>query len=1175
MNDADSLFDLTLPTPDRPRIAWGRLFGAAASLAAAEALSRHDGPVCIVSRSASAAEQLERELAFFSDGHRLERFIDYETLPYESISAPHDLIAERLGVLHRLASGEPVKLVVHAEALLNRLPPPQFVLTRSLRLNVGQQVDRQALTTRLAEHGYLRVEQVAEAGEIALRGAVTDIFPSGAGKPVRVEFFDDVIESLRTFDPDSQRTVAATDSVRVLPAREFPFDEDGIRGFRHRFRDRFPVAPGSCPVYRDISDALLPAGIEYYLPLFFDVTASLFDYLPGNTLLIRMESAFDGLDAGWQLVEERFSELDGNTERPILAPDQAFWPPDHLKQRAEALLVLDLTSRRGGAAGIETLDADTAHAAGSGVETLDAGTAHVAGSGVNRDVDSGTDRIARWLDGADEGERTLLLASSPGRREMLRELVAGRGYRPETVPGWRHFLSSDAPLCIAAGELEEGLRLPARSLRVVTARQLRMERPRQRTRRRRPARDPEALIRELADLRVGAPVVHEDYGIGRYRGLATLDVDDVPTEFLVLGYADEDKLYVPVHDLRLVTRYSGAAPEEAPLHRLGSDQWARARRKAERQVRDVAAELLNLYAQRAARTGASLNCEQASYERFAGEFPFEETDDQAAAIDQVLADLASERPMDRVVCGDVGFGKTEVALRAAFVAAFAGHQVAMLVPTTLLAQQHFRTFTDRFVDWPVNVELLSRFRSAKEVRDVLDRLRKGAVDIVIGTHRLLQPDLHFSKLGLVIVDEEHRFGVKHKERLKRLRAEVDMLTLTATPIPRTLNMTLGGLRDLTIIATPPAERLSVRTFVGEWTNQGIREAVLRELRRGGQVFFVHNRVEDIETQATKLRALLPETDIRVAHGQMSERALESVMLDFYHRRFSVLVCSTIIESGIDIPTANTMIVNRADHLGLAQLHQLRGRVGRSHHQAYAYLIAPPLRALTADAAKRLEAIASLEDLGSGFMVATHDLEIRGAGELLGEGQSGDIQAIGFTLYNELLARAVASLRDGREPELEDPFMHGPDIETGLSALIPEDYMPDVHMRLVHYKRIAGADTGDELDELKVELIDRFGLLPQPTHTLFAIARLKLLAQRLGIVKIQAGSNGGLLRFGERAAVSPVALVNLVEDEPGVFRLDGPFKLRFSMELEADEERIRCIEEILGRLGAVDATSEAA
>ena len=638
---------------------------------------------------------------------------------------------------------------------------------------------------------------------------------------------------------------------------------------------------------------------------------------------------------------------------------------------------------------------------------------------------------------------------------MMLDLLRNRGRDPVTFASWDEFLASDAPLGVAIAELGEGVRIAARKIRVITATELGMERPKQRQRRRR-ARDPEAVIRELTDLHIGAPVVHEDHGVGRYRGLTTLDVDGVLTEFLLLEYAGGDKLYVPVQSLHLVTRYSGAAPEDAPLHRLGSDQWAKAKRKAAEQARDTAAELLNLYAQRAARTGTQLALDAGSYQRFALEFPFEETEDQLTAIERVLADLASERPMDRVVCGDVGFGKTEVALRSAFVAVQAGYQVAVLVPTTLLAEQHYRTFKDRFAEWPVRVELLSRFRSAAGSTQALAGLADGQVDIVIGTHKLLQPDLKFKRLGLVIVDEEHRFGVKHKERLKRLRAEVDMLTLTATPIPRTLNMTLGGLRDLSIIATPPADRLAVKTFVGEWSDRQIREAVLREIRRGGQIYFVHNRVENIESVAEQLRKLLPEADVRVAHGQMSERELEVVMLDFYHRQFNVLVCTTIIESGIDIPTANTIIINRADHFGLAQLHQLRGRVGRSHHQAYAYLVAPPMRALSADAVKRLEAIESLEELGSGFALATHDLEIRGAGELLGEGQSGQIQAIGFTLYNELLGRAVAALREGREPDLEDPFTHGPEIEIGVPALIPEDYMPDVHMRLVHYKRIANA-----------------------------------------------------------------------------------------------------------------------
>jgi transcription-repair coupling factor (superfamily II helicase) len=1006
------------------------------------------------------------------------------------------------------------------------------------------------MTQRLLEHGYLRVEQVAEPGEFAVRGAVFDIFPAGSAVPVRVDLFADEIETLRTFDPQTQLSAGKTDRIEILPAREFPFDEAAIKFFRERFREHFPVEPGRCPVYRTISEAQLPAGIEYYLPLFFEATASLFDYLGPDTLLVVVEGALDALESGWQLVGERYEQLRGDVERPILSPGQAFWSPAELSTRIAARPVLSLAR----------------HAAPDGEN---AGVTHPQAAGVAPTVD----RIDRWL-GAGDGERTLLTTSSPGHREMLLELLRGRGYEPQVFAGWQEFLKSDAPLGIAVADIHYGFRFAERRLRVITATDLGMERPRQRQRRRR-ARDPEAIIRELTDLQIGAPVVHEDYGVGRYRGLTTLDVDGMPTEFLLLEYAGGDKLYVPVLSLHLVTRYSGASPEDAPLHRLGTDQWDKVKRKAAQQARDTAAELLNLYAQRAARTGAQFAVDDASYQKFALQFPFEETEDQQAAIDRVLEDLKSPRPMDRVVCGDVGFGKTEVALRSAFVAVQAGFQVAVLVPTTLLAEQHYRTFSDRFADWPVRIELLSRFRGKSGATATVEGLANGTVDIVIGTHKLLQSNVRFKRLGLVIVDEEHRFGVKDKERLKRLRAEVDVLTLTATPIPRTLNMTLGGLRDLSIIATPPADRLAVKTFVGEWNDRQIREAVLRELRRGGQVYFVHNRVENIEAIADSLRKLLPEAEIRVGHGQMSERELERVMLDFYHREFNVLVCTTIIESGIDIPTANTIIINRADRLGLAQLHQLRGRVGRSHHQAYAYLLAPPRNALTPDAQKRLEAIESLEELGSGFTLATHDLEIRGAGELLGEGQSGQIQAIGFTLYNELLARAVAALREGREPDLADPFTHGPEIAIGLAALIPEDYMPDVALRLVHYKRIANCTSGTELDALKVELIDRFGLLPPPLKTLFAVTALKLLAGQLGIAKIQAGAEGGSITFAERSRVDPRRLLALIESDPKRYRLDGPYKLKFSWTLESSEKRVAAIEKLLKRLGADDVAAAAA
>jgi len=1145
------LAELALPTAAEPRRAWAELHGSAVSLAAAEAAARHRGTVCVIAASAAEADRLGREMTFFGS-RPVRRFPDYETLPYEPISPPQDLLADRLLCLYRLARGEPETLIVEAGALLTRLPPPEFIVSRSLYLAKGDHFEHAAMIKRLTAHGYLRVEQVAEPGEFAVRGAVFDVYPAGSDAPVRIDLFDDEVETLRTFDAQTQLSAGQTDRIEILPAREFPFDEAAIKGFRERFRERFPVEPGRCPVYRTISDAQLPAGIEYYLPLFFETTVSLFDYLGADTLLVIPQGALDGLEASWQLVEERYEQLRGDLERPILSPAQAFLTPAELRQGIDARPILALT----------------AHATPDEGDR-NAGVTHPLAGGVA----PSEDRITRWLAGCD-GERTLLATSSPGHREMLLELLRGRGYEPHTYDGWHEFLAGDAPLGITVAELTDGLRIAARQLRVITATDLGMERPRQRQRKRRAA-DPEAIIRELTDLQVGAPVVHEDYGVGRYHGLTTLDVDGMLTEFLLLEYAGGDKLYVPVHSLHLVTRYSGASPEEAPLHRLGTDQWAKAKRKAAVQARDTAAELLNLYAQRAARTGSQMTLDDASYQRFALQFPFEETEDQQTAIDRVVADLASERPMDRVVCGDVGFGKTEVALRAAFVAVQAGFQVAVLVPTTLLAEQHHRTFQDRFADWPVRVELLSRFRSASGAASTLKGLADGTVDIVIGTHKLLQNDARFKRLGLTIVDEEHRFGVKDKERLKRLRAEVDMLTLTATPIPRTLNMTLGGLRDLSIIATPPADRLAVRTFVGEWNDRQIREAVLREIRRGGQIYFVHNRVENIEAVANDLRKLLPEAEVRVGHGQMSERELEIVMLDFYHRQFNVLVCTTIIESGIDIPTANTIIIDRADRLGLAQLHQLRGRVGRSHHQAYAYMLAPPLRALSADAVKRLEAIESLEELGSGFTLATHDLEIRGAGELLGEGQSGQIQAIGFTLYNELLSRAVKALREGREPDLEDPFAHGPEIEIGLPALIPEDYMPDVHMRLVHYKRIANAGSNAELDELQIELIDRFGLLPPPLKTLFSITALKLLAQQLGIAKIQAAGEGGNIRFAERSKVDPLRLLKLIESDAAHYRLDGPYKLRFGWRLAAPEQRLGAIERLLRRLAPADRSAAAA
>jgi len=1148
------LLDLRFPQSSGSVVHWGRLYGAARSLAVAETAARAETPVCLVTPTAAIADRLEREVAYFAPEARLLRFPDYETLPYEAISSPQDLLSERLSVLHTLASGEPGLLIAHADVLLNRLPPADFILARSLFLEVGQRLDRDAMAAQLVAHGYLRVGRVSDPGEFAVRGSILDVYPPGLTEPVRIDLFDDEIENLRQFDPRTQLSSKRIDTVKLLPAREFPFDAEAIKRFRERFREAFSVEPGRARIYRDISESVLPAGIEYHLPLFFDSTVSLLEYLPRDALLLELEGTSEALDSAWAMIESRYEQLSGDQELPILVPASGFWDPTVIKSQLAAHPCVTLSEK-------------ALEETGETVRNL--AVEHPLSGGVPAEID----RFSRWLSSARE-QRTLILTSSAGRREVLLELLKGRGYELEIAETWNDFVSGKYGLGIGVAELADGLLLPEHGLRVITAEQLGLEKPRQTTRRRRVLRDPEAIIRELTDLQIGAPVVHEEYGIGRYRGLATLEVDGRPMEFLLLEYADGDKLYVPVSSLHLVSRYMGASPENAPLHRLGSDQWQNAKKKAAQQARDIAAELLNLYAQRAARHGVRMQTSAGGYEKFCDEFPFEETEDQIRAISEVVDDLARDRPMDRIVCGDVGFGKTEVALRSTFIAVFAGHQVAVLVPTTLLAQQHFRTFSDRFADWPVKVKLLSRFNNSAQTKETLTGLASGAVDIVIGTHKLLQRNVEFKRLGLIVVDEEHRFGVSQKEALKKLKADVDILTMTATPIPRTLNMSLGGLRDLSIIATPPADRLSVKTFVGEWKDLQLREAVLRELRRGGQVYFIHNRVQDIDRIADRVRKLVPEAEIRVAHGQMSERALEAVMVDFYHRRFNLLVCTTIIESGIDIPTANTMIIHRADRLGLAQLHQLRGRVGRSHHQAYAYLLAPPVRTLTPEARKRLEALEALEELGSGFTLATHDLEIRGAGELLGAEQSGQIQAIGFTLYNELLARAVKELRAGREPNLEDPFRHGPEIDVGLVALIPEDYMPDVHMRLVHYKRIASAGSIDELDDLQVELIDRFGLLPDATKALFAVTSVKLLAQSLGIKKLRAAREGGTVEFAEGSSIDPIILVKLLDSDPAHFRLDGPYKLRFKWEDVGDSARIDKTMSLLKRLGATEHAEQA-
>jgi transcription-repair coupling factor (superfamily II helicase) len=1132
---------------------WGELYGSSLALAVAELAASAPGPVLLVAGSSREAVRLHTEVAFYAPPQVPVRSLPgHETLPYDPFSPHPDIVSERLETLAALPGLARGVVVVAAEALLQRLPPRRYVDAHSFVVSRGERIDLGALRARLAAAGYANVGQVMAHGEFAIRGSIIDLFPMGSDAPFRIDLFDDEIESIRRFDPESQRSGEPLSEVRLLPAREFPTTPEAVKGFRQRWRARFEGDPMRSPVYRFVSEGIAPAGIEYWLPMFFDQVESLFDYLPRAAIIVDAADLEVVTPALHGSFEERYEQRRHDIERPLLPPIELYLEPQQIRSSIAARRAIFATTVK-----VEPTGAPAAW--------RNFGTDRPPPLKLEARSEDPSAALKDFI--ASFGGRVLITVDSAGRREVLFELLRQRDILPGQVDGWQGFLASGSELAVTVAPDVGGLVLPQARVAVVAEEQLFGPRARQERRRRRAERDPGTILQELTDLAPGAPVVHEEYGVGRYRGLRVMDVDGHPGEFLVLEYAGADKLYVPVHSLDSVSRYTGSSPETAPLHRLGGDQWAKVRRRAAQRIRDVAVELLDLYSRRAAREGIPTEIREAEYRAFEAAFPFEETIDQTEAIRQVLDDMRSGKPMDRVVCGDVGFGKTEVALRAAFAAVQAGRQVAVLVPTTLLAQQHAQNFADRFADWPFRVESLSRFRNAAGQKQVIEGLKSGVVDVVIGTQRLLQRDVAFRNLGLVIVDEEHRFGVRDKERLKQLRANVDMLTLTATPIPRTLNMALGGLRDLSLITTPPAERVAIETFVCEWSDSLIREALLREIRRGGQVYFVHNHIDTIERTADRVAELVPEAVVRFGHGQIRERDLEQLMLDFYHQRFNVLVCTTIIESGIDVPTANTILIDRADRFGLAQLHQLRGRVGRSHHRAFAYLMAPPKAALTADAAKRLEAIESLEDLGAGFTLATHDLEIRGAGELLGEEQSGQIQEIGFSLYMELLERAVQSLQSGREPDLERPLHMGPEIDLHLPALLPEDYVGDVHLRLRLYKRIASAPDATALADLQAEMIDRFGILPAPAQTLFRVAGLKLRAAPWGIQRLEVAATGGLVQFAEDHRIDLARVLTLVQMQPQRYRLDGSHRIRFSIESAEESKRIRTAETLLAALGA--------
>ncbi len=1147
-----ALFQPLLPDARRPLVRWTGLHGSAAALALAEAARQDDRPWLVIEPDSRSLERRRAELGFFlREGLPVLTLPDWEVLPWDLFSPLPDIVSERLRTLAELPGLRRGLILVTLDTLLQRLAPSGWVAARSFDLAVGDTLALEAFRMRLIEAGYASVAQVGAPGEFAVRGSLLDVFPMGTEHPLRIDLFDDRIDAIRRFDPETQRSLDALPALRLLPAREFPLDPDAIRAFRRRWRSRFEGDPTRSPLYTGVSDGYAPAGIEFWSPLFFEDTGTLFDYLPARTVIADFtQDREGGLTRAWRSIQDRHAERSGDIERPLLEPREIFLTPEEIESGLAAYSRVESQPFRDP----QPTDID-----------FDFGTQLPKSLLLDARAERPLAPLQSFLE--EFPGRVLLAADSPGRREVLGELLRGARLQAAACDGWEGFLAcSDRVGLTVAPELQ-GLSLPGASLALLSESQLFGTRARQERRRRKSAAsDPNAILRDLQSLTAGAPVVHEEYGVGRYIGLQAMEVSGQPGEFLVLEYQGGDRLYVPVHALHYVSRYSGGAPESAPLHKLGSDQWTRARRRAAEKVRDVAAELLDLYAQRKARRGLQLAPNELEYQAFANGFPFEETADQAEAIVQVIADLGREQPMDRVVCGDVGFGKTEVAMRAAFVAVQAGKQVVVLVPTTLLAQQHQNSFADRFADWPVRIESLSRFRSGKESTATLEGIESGTVDILIATHRLLHAQPRFKDLGLVVIDEEHRFGVRDKERLKALRAEVHVLTLTATPIPRTLNMALGGLRELSIIATPPAERLPIKTFITEWHDSTVREAILRELRRGGQIYYVHNEVRDIARVAESLGKLVPEAKIRIGHGQMRERELEQMMVDFYHRRFDILVATTIIESGIDVPSANTIIIDRADRFGLAQLHQMRGRVGRSHHRAYAYLLVPSRKALTGDALKRLEALESLEELGAGFVLATHDLEIRGAGELLGEQQSGEMAEVGLTMYLDMLDRAVKALRAGRRVDLDAPLASQSEVELRVPSLLPEDYVGDVQVRLALYKRIAAAADEDALDGMLVELTDRFGEPPTPARNLLRTARLRLVARRLGLRRVDFGTHGGQLQFEPQNSIDPKKVVALLQSNPREYRLEGPLKLRVSHPLVDETERFEFVTALLQRLG---------
>ncbi len=1225
---------MTYPIPKpREKSRWPNLSQGSLPLALARYLP-HKRLKVVLTQDAEQALRLQTAWRFFRPHDTAVFLPDWETLPYERFSPHQDLVSERLSALWQIKSGAADVLFVPVATAMQKLPPVPFLAGRTFWLKTGQTLDIGRLKSDLVDAGYNHVSHVVAAGEFAVRGGIVDLFPMGSEMPYRIDLFDDEIDSIKTFDTDTQRTISPVSEIRLLPAHEFPTDSEAQKIFRSRFREEVDGNPNDAAVYKAVSNGHFGAGVEYYLPLFFEnELETLFDYIGEDALFVSLGDVHAEANRFWSDVKSRYAMAQGDETYPPLLPQHLYLSADVFAGRLKnyGQVLPDVSGKE------HTLP-DLA---------------------VNRQSDEPLQALKDFQTTFDW--RILLCAESLGRRETMLGFLQQNGLKAKPVSDWQGFLSAHEPLMITVAPLAYGFKLgglqspnqqqttsasegegdavtdqtefsaaatnplpsplpqereqsaavvsdslkaaavstesslplgksnlhgqiqqqPAPSpvgegwgegkavtnqsaIAVITESDLYqyVARSRIHNRRKKHAAVSDGLLRDLAEINIGDPVVHEEHGIGRYMGLVTMDLGGETNEMMLLEYAGEAQLYVPVSQLHLISRYSGQAHENIALHKLGSGAWNKAKRKAAEKARDTAAELLNLYAQRATQSGHKFEINELDYQAFADGFGYEETEDQAAAIAAVIKDLTQAKPMDRLVCGDVGFGKTEVALRAAFVAVMGGKQVAVLAPTTLLVEQHAQNFADRFADFPVKIASLSRFNNSKATKAALEGMADGTVDIVIGTHKLVQDDIRFKSLGLVIIDEEHRFGVRQKEQLKRLRANVDILTMTATPIPRTLSMALEGLRDFSLITTAPSRRLAVKTFVKPFSEGSVREAVLRELKRGGQVFFLHNEVDTIENMRERLETLLPEARIGVAHGQLRERELEQVMRDFLQQRFNVLLCSTIIETGIDIPNANTIIINRADKFGLAQLHQLRGRVGRSHHQAYAYLLTPEY--ITKDAEKRLDAIAAADELGAGFTLAMQDLEIRGAGEILGEGQSGEMIQVGFTLHTEMLKQAVRDLKKGRQPDLDAPLGITIEIKLHSPALLPESYCPDIHERLVLYKRLAVCETVQQINAIHEELVDRFGLPEQAVKTLIESHHLRLMAKELGIDAIDAAGEAVTVTFGKNNNVDPTEIILLIQNDKK-YRLAGADKLRFTAEMENIEVRINTVKNVLKTL----------